>query len=149
LLTDSETVLLRVLEYYQGILILTTNRIRSFDIAVQSRINLAVKFEDLTEKQKKKIFRNLISQLQDDYVKNKSELLHWMDEDEDASVSFSKLNGRQVRNIVFSAASLAGNRPPPDNILTREDIIKMLTETVEFQKHLHELTRMARENNEV
>jgi hypothetical protein len=31
-------VLLRVLEYYDGILILTTNRMRSFDIAVQSRI---------------------------------------------------------------------------------------------------------------
>jgi hypothetical protein len=32
------SVLLRVLEYYDGILILTTNRMRSFDIAVQSRI---------------------------------------------------------------------------------------------------------------
>ena len=31
-------VLLRVLEYYDGILILTTNRMRSLDIAVQSRI---------------------------------------------------------------------------------------------------------------
>lgn len=31
-------VLLRVLEYYDGILILTTNRMKSFDIAVQSRI---------------------------------------------------------------------------------------------------------------
>lgn len=31
-------VLLRVLEYYEGILILTTNRLRTLDIAVQSRI---------------------------------------------------------------------------------------------------------------
>ncbi|KAF2236692.1 P-loop containing nucleoside triphosphate hydrolase protein [Viridothelium virens] len=36
--------LLRVLEYYEGILILTTNRLRSFDIAVQSRIHLAIKY---------------------------------------------------------------------------------------------------------
>ncbi|KAI3323398.1 hypothetical protein HD806DRAFT_535223 [Xylariaceae sp. AK1471] len=143
------SVLLRVLEYYQGILILTTNRIRSFDIAVQSRINLAVKFEDLTEKQKKNIFRNLVLQLDHNYVENRSTLLKWMDEDEDTSVSFSKLNGRQVRNIVFSAASLAGNRSPPDNILRKDDIQKMLSETVEFQKHLHELTKMARQNNEV
>lgn len=34
----TKTVLLRVLEYYDGILFLTTNRLRSFDIAVQSRI---------------------------------------------------------------------------------------------------------------
>jgi hypothetical protein len=34
------SVLLRVLEYYDGILILTTNRMRSFDIAVQSRIRM-------------------------------------------------------------------------------------------------------------
>jgi hypothetical protein len=34
----TKAVLLRVLEYYDGILILTTNRMRSFDIAVQSRI---------------------------------------------------------------------------------------------------------------
>jgi AAA+ superfamily predicted ATPase len=147
--TDRFTVLLRVLEYYRGILILTTNRIRSFDIAVQSRINLAIKFEDLTEKQKKRIFRNLVNQLGDEQVKNKQALLDWMNDDDDASRSFSKLNGRQVRNVVFSAASLAGNRKPGDNLLKREDIQRMLNETVEFQKHLHELTRAAREKNEV
>ncbi|KAI0150199.1 hypothetical protein GGR57DRAFT_504537 [Xylariaceae sp. FL1272] len=98
-----------------GLSCCATNRIRCFDIAVQSRLNL----------------------------------LHWMDKDEDASVSFSKLNGRQVRNIVFSAASLAGNRSPPQNVLNIEDVQKMLNETVDFQKHLHELTRAAREHNEV
>jgi len=36
------SVLLRVLEYYDGILILTTNRMRSFDIAVQSRIRKSI-----------------------------------------------------------------------------------------------------------
>ncbi|KAJ3564177.1 hypothetical protein NPX13_g7934 [Xylaria arbuscula] len=142
------SVLLRVLEYYQGILILTTNRIRSFDIAVQSRINLAIKFEDLTEKQKKTIFRNLLSQLDDDSVKNKGALLRWMDDDDDASSGFSNLNGRQVRNIVFSAASLAGNRKPPDNKLDIADVKEMLAETVNFQKHLHELTKAARDKNE-
>ena len=36
---DDPTVLLRVLEYYNGILIMTTNRLKSMDIAVQSRIS--------------------------------------------------------------------------------------------------------------
>ncbi|KAI1266621.1 hypothetical protein F5Y18DRAFT_425866 [Xylariaceae sp. FL1019] len=109
----------------QGMLMPTTNQIRCFDIVIQSRINLVIRFEDLTEKQKKKKIRNLISQLDDDYVQNKCELLNWMDEDEDTSISFSKLNGRQVRNIVFSAASLAGNSLQPHNVLKIEDVQKM------------------------
>lgn len=38
------SVLLRILEYYEGILFLTTNRMRSFDIAVQSRIRKCITF---------------------------------------------------------------------------------------------------------
>ena len=143
-----DTVLLRVLEYYHGILILTTNRIRSFDIAVQSRINLAIQFKDLTERQKSTIFKNLVNQLDEDFVENKHELVEWIREDDEANTSFSGLNGRQVRNIVFSAASLAGNRPVPDNILKKDDVKRMLAETVSFQQHLQELTKAAREKNE-
>ena len=136
------------MEYYQGILILTTNRIRSFDIAVQSRINLAIQFSDLNERQKKIIFKNLLEPLGDDLVENKNDLLKWMGEDEEATQSFSGLNGRQVRNVVFSAASLAGNRPVGEKILKVDDIKRMLEETVSFQRHLKELTKAAREKNE-
>ena len=142
------TVLLRVLEYYQGILILTTNRIRSFDIAVQSRINLAIQFGDLNERQKIGIFQNLVEQLDDDFVQNKKAMIRWMKDDEEATSAFSGLNGRQVRNVVFSAASLAGNRDSGDNVLKVEDIQRMLEETVNFQRHLQELTKAAREKNE-
>lgn len=140
--------MLRVLEYYQGILILTTNRIRSFDIAVQSRINLAIQFKDLTEKQKRTIFTNLIGQLPDEFVENKHTILEWIKDDEEAASSFSGLNGRQVRNIVFSAASLAGNRSDEDKVLKLDDVKRMLGETVKFQQHLQEMTKVAREKNE-
>ena len=55
-----DTVLLRVLEYYDGILILTTNRLKTFDIAVQSRVNFAIKYKDLDDKQKKAIYKTFI-----------------------------------------------------------------------------------------
>lgn len=42
------TGMLRVLEYVPGIIILTTNRIEEVDVAVLSRINLAIRYEDLT-----------------------------------------------------------------------------------------------------
>jgi AAA+ superfamily predicted ATPase len=46
------------MEYYEGILILTTNRIKTFDVAVQSRVNLAIRYQDLSVEDRKKIFRN-------------------------------------------------------------------------------------------
>ncbi|RYP12448.1 hypothetical protein DL765_007347 [Monosporascus sp. GIB2] len=134
--------LFELAEVWQAVMLL------SFDIAVQSRINLAIKFEDLTERQKTSIFRKLVNQLEDDYVENKRDLLYWMEHDEEASRSFSKLNGRQVRNIIFSAASLAGNRGTGHDVLKLADIKKMLDETVDFQKDLYELTKAAREKNE-
>ncbi len=41
------TIFLRKLEYYEGIMFLTTNRVKDFDDAMQSRIHLAVKYPDL------------------------------------------------------------------------------------------------------
>ncbi len=38
---------LRKLEYYQGIMLLTTNRVRDFDDAIQSRIHLALRYGPL------------------------------------------------------------------------------------------------------
>ena len=57
------SVLLRVLEYYQGVIILTTNRITSIDIAVQSRIHLAIQYQDLTPPQRIQIFTYFLNQV--------------------------------------------------------------------------------------
>ncbi|KAI0167618.1 P-loop containing nucleoside triphosphate hydrolase protein [Pestalotiopsis sp. NC0098] len=141
------SVLLRVLEYYQGILILTTNRIKSFDIAVQSRINLAVKFDDLRETQRRTIFENLLGQLTDDYLEDKRGIINWFKEDEEAYKWCERLNGRQIRNVVFSAASLAGIRE--DKKLTLKEIKTMLRETYKFHDHLESVTLAAREKNEM
>lgn len=91
---------------------------------------------------------NLINQISDDLVENKHDIFRWIREDEEAASRFSSLNGRQVRNIVFSAASLAGNRKDEEAVLRLDDIKKMLDETVNFQQHLQELTKAARDKNE-
>ncbi|KAI9770958.1 MAG: hypothetical protein M1840_002662 [Geoglossum simile] len=54
------SVFLRNLKYFQGILVLTTNRIETFDDAVQSRINLPLKFKDLDEPAKTKIWTTFL-----------------------------------------------------------------------------------------
>ncbi|KAK7697667.1 hypothetical protein SLS64_013297 [Diaporthe eres] len=51
-------VFLRTLEYYDGILILTSNRVGTFDEAFKSRIQVAIHYESLTKKSRRAIWRN-------------------------------------------------------------------------------------------
>jgi len=44
------SIFLRLLEYFQGILFLTTNRVETFDEAFQSRIHMALRYNDLDKK---------------------------------------------------------------------------------------------------
>ncbi|KAK3720007.1 hypothetical protein LTR37_004130 [Vermiconidia calcicola] len=69
------SVLLRCLEYYEGIIILTTNRINSIDIVVQSRMHLAIQYRALKEHQKLMIFKNLLAKIDEREFENKAELL--------------------------------------------------------------------------
>mgnify|MGYP001040056582 CR=1 FL=1 len=55
------TVFLRKLEYYEGILFLTTNRVAEFDDAILSRIHLKIKYEKLTKEARREIWRCFLS----------------------------------------------------------------------------------------
>ncbi|KAF2035608.1 P-loop containing nucleoside triphosphate hydrolase protein [Setomelanomma holmii] len=57
------SVFLRVLEYYNGILILTTNRIGTFDEAFKSRVQLALHYPPLSEKGRYEVWDNLMDSL--------------------------------------------------------------------------------------
>ena len=46
---------LRTLEYQQGILFLTTNRVKSFDEAFLSRFSVAIRYPDLDQARRKKV----------------------------------------------------------------------------------------------
>lgn len=46
------SIFLRVLEYYEGILVLTTNRVGMFDEAFKSRVQLAIHFPSLGQEQR-------------------------------------------------------------------------------------------------
>lgn len=59
------SVFLRVLEYYEGILILTTNRVGTFDEAFKSRILLSLHYEKLSKGQRRKIWRGFVNHLED------------------------------------------------------------------------------------
>ncbi|KAL2062221.1 hypothetical protein VTL71DRAFT_6487 [Oculimacula yallundae] len=59
-------VFLRTLEYYEDILILTSNRVGTFDEAFQSRIHLVLHYPKLTPLFRKKIWQNFFDILSED-----------------------------------------------------------------------------------
>lgn len=117
------SVFLRVLEYYEGILILTSNRVGTFDEAFKSRIQLSLHYENLGKPQQHKIWKNFLARLKE------------MDKEQCADVTepgsrkrkFSEptgidfddiecyleelaafeMNGRQIRNAITTARQLA------------------------------------------
>lgn len=54
------SVFLRTLEYYQGIMFLTTNRLKHIDDAIASRIHLPVKYNTLSSKAKRDIWESFL-----------------------------------------------------------------------------------------
>lgn len=96
-------VFLRILEYYQGILFLTTNRVGDFDVAFQSRIHLTLSYRHLSREFRRDLWRAFITRIHDEDPK-------WMDDACLDRLSTDELNGRQIRNIVSVAHSLATSR---------------------------------------
>jgi len=97
------SVFLRVLEYYDGILVLTSNRVGTFDEAFKSRIQLALHYADLDEYQRQQIWHNFINRLEG------------LEEDVDLSdlrdnvqrLAKNEMNGRQIRNAITTARQFA------------------------------------------
>ena len=90
-------------------LILTTNRLRKFDHAVMSRINLAIRYPDLSYEQKKRIFLQFLDQLDEEATADRAKIERWI-RDEDTQEQLEGLNGRQIRNILFSAAKMTSEQ---------------------------------------
>lgn len=123
------SVFLRVLEYYDGILILTTTLMSSFDIAVQSRIHIAIKYEELTLEQKKNIFMSFLDQLHTKrLVHNYDDIKKWVQRD-GRKLPF---NGRQIRNVVSTALGVA--LMEEDAKLKRDHLINIANQTNAFKR---------------
>eukprot|EP01099_Mayorella_cantabrigiensis_P002904 TRINITY_DN230_c0_g1_i3.p1 TRINITY_DN230_c0_g1~~TRINITY_DN230_c0_g1_i3.p1 ORF type:complete len:294 (-),score=93.42 TRINITY_DN230_c0_g1_i3:45-926(-) len=90
-------IFLRLLEYHQGVLFLTTNRLKSFDPAFQSRVSIAIKYKRLDFESRKKIWSNFL---------DSAGFTEPTDTDLNSLAQF-KLNGRQIRNTLRLAAVVA------------------------------------------
>ncbi|KAF2263488.1 P-loop containing nucleoside triphosphate hydrolase protein [Lojkania enalia] len=98
------SIFLRVLEYYEGILFLTTNRIDNIDAAFQSRIHVSMSYPDLTNESRRHIWDNFLQLL------DRPQEFSAKDLDELAKV---QLNGRQIKNVLKSASLLSTRKKEP------------------------------------
>jgi hypothetical protein len=87
-------VFLRLLEYHQGILFLTTNRVKNIDEAFYSRISVALHYKTLSVADRKKIWTNLL----------KCAGVNGLDVNDLAN---HNVNGRQIKTTIRLAQALA------------------------------------------
>lgn len=113
-----------------------------------SRIHLGVEFKSLSERQKINIFENLLRRLSDDKVEDRKGIIEWVQLDEIRNL-FEHLNGRQIRNILTLAVTLASGRDKGDKKLKANDIDQMARATKGFNDDLHHIVELARHRAEI
>lgn len=139
------SVFLRQLEYFDGILFLTTNRPGSLDEAFQSRIHITLGLPDLTRENQLKVWALFIHDL--DISKDKQlKLMQYVGErvlkeepNVDGTVKANWLNGRQIRNCVRAAMALATQEGVP---ISKEHIQAVVDIGRKFTDYMVAINRM-------
>ncbi|KAI0126481.1 P-loop containing nucleoside triphosphate hydrolase protein [Xylariales sp. AK1849] len=100
------SVFLRCMEYYRGILFLTTNRVGTFDDAFVSRIHVVIHYKDLSPDDRTKIWKQFFTKLETDKrgIRIRPSAKKYVLENPD----MTKIgwNGREIRNAFQTAVAL-------------------------------------------
>jgi SpoVK/Ycf46/Vps4 family AAA+-type ATPase len=97
------------MEYYSGVLFLTTNRVGDFDEAFTSRIRISLYYPKLNREKTGDVFRINLKMIEDHFQKNRQININQFKIGSfatDHSVQV-KWNGRQIRNACQIALALA------------------------------------------
>ncbi|KAI1053491.1 hypothetical protein LB506_012481 [Fusarium annulatum] len=110
-------VFLRTLEYYTGILFLTTNRVGTFDEAFTSRIHISLYYPPLNLESTVAVFKVNLTRIKARFEKKKERGEAELELDELSIATFihryfeknkdARWNGRQIRNACQTALALA------------------------------------------
>lgn len=115
-------VFLRLLEYHQGVLFLTTNRVRNIDTAFYSRISVGLNFPSGTVEKRRRVWENLLSAAGIDGI-------------DVAALSRHEVNGRQIKSAIRNAQTLAeadGSR------VTTDSLQRILDFASQFQRDIND-----------
>ncbi|KAK5110406.1 hypothetical protein LTR85_001270 [Meristemomyces frigidus] len=134
---------LRAIEFYEGILFLTTNRVGVFDDAFISRIHVKLRYDALTDSDRSRVWNNFIDKLKTerkDKIRVMRDVYEYI---ESKKVKELVLNGREIRNLFQTAVGLAefeGEKDEEGKVKLKEDHIAQVVEmAAEFKEYLDDL----------
>ncbi|KAI1125434.1 hypothetical protein F5Y10DRAFT_247183 [Nemania abortiva] len=131
------SVFLRTLEYYDGILILTSNRVGTIDEGFRSRIQLAIQYPKLEQTDRRKIWENFVNRLHNDPVASKDIDTRNLRSNLTELSKFN-LNGREIRNAINVARPLAKYEGRKVDFESLKKVIKVQQKFDEYIKDLNE-----------
>ncbi|KAK5637383.1 hypothetical protein RRF57_013095 [Xylaria bambusicola] len=132
---------LRALEYYRGVLFLTTNRVQAFDSAFLSRIHVALHYKNLRDEDRERIWLNTFERLHRESngtvrisTTARNQLLGSTDgNDMSNQIRALKWNGREIRNAMQMMLAMAESE-------AREEGSKVVTVS---QKHVSAVANLS------
>ncbi|KAL9118613.1 MAG: hypothetical protein Q9187_004841 [Circinaria calcarea] len=128
------SVFLRELEYFDGIMFLTTNRPGALDEAFQSRIHITLRLPDLDPDSRLKIWAIFVQELEISHGDKESLMRNIQKE-----VGNENLNGRQIRNCIRAALAMAAQ----DNVQISGRHIKDIVEIgKKFTSYMNDVNAM-------
>ncbi|KAJ4362286.1 hypothetical protein N0V83_010379 [Neocucurbitaria cava] len=140
---------LRAIEYYDGILFLTTNRVGTSDEAVWSRIHATIYYDDFTDEQRQKIWNTYFDKLEQergDEIRVLESAKDYVTEAQ--AVKDLKWNGREIRNAFQIAVNLAQAEDVRDSkgrFTVKRDHIKVTVDLLkDFENYMLKLHKKSR-----
>jgi hypothetical protein len=124
------SVMLRLVEYFKGVLFLTSNRVDRLDPAFKTRITLALRYDSLDQAAREKVWLNLLGASGfADSVKDGSIVT--------AELAKYELNGREIKNAIRLGMALAadnGKTLSQDVLLETVSILNEFNAEMEAEK---------------
>ena len=91
-----------MLEYYEGILFLTTNRVDNLDAAFQSRIHISMEYSELSASSRRHVWSNFLS--------GGGKKTHGFSDGDLDTLAEYAMNGREIKNVLKTAQLLASKK---------------------------------------
>jgi AraC-like DNA-binding protein len=119
-------VMLRLLEYYPGILFLTTNSgIEELDPAIASRITVALEYKNFDLKSRREIWRASLTRVMANSISNNDSSLVSDENLTSLATKYGTINGRQIKNVAQLALIVSNYEQQPLTMACIEDIVEM------------------------
>ncbi|KAK1995570.1 P-loop containing nucleoside triphosphate hydrolase protein, partial [Colletotrichum falcatum] len=138
---------LRALEYYKGILFLTTNRVGTFDEAFISRIHIQIYYPPFREEDRHKVWDSFFNKLEEDRETTMRIMQSTRDYIESEDLRSLEWNGREIRNgkypqpspfqVAVALAEARADRDGKGRVLIKPEHIKASVQmSKEFKQYV-------------